>query len=57
MAAIIGKLGCYFMDFAALYGILLNQSTSLAVAIFRYICVVHQSFLLNHQTAVSVSKH
>ncbi len=42
LKALIGQLGCHFLDFLEVYGTLLLQSQSFYTALFRYICVVKE---------------
>ncbi len=54
MKNVITEYGCHLVDLISLYGIFLNQSTSLAIALFRYICVVQQGFLINRKLTLDV---
>ncbi len=45
---LIGSAGCYVIDFAEHFGVILLQSSSFYTSLFRYLCIAHQGFLLKH---------
>ncbi len=47
MVDYIGKGGCFIVDFLSIYGFMFNYSMSFYLAVFRYVCVMHQGHLFN----------
>ncbi len=43
---VISVWGCYCVDFLLIYGMILTQTMSFGIALFRYLCLVHQNILL-----------